>query len=83
MRPRQWAISAVSLVTDFDQGGYVLKDAVRDRRKRTGKAMFELSFLASGHRALERINDSIDALTSVMSATSELGEARWAATRWR
>ena len=33
------------LVTDVDQGSYVLKDAVRDRPNWTGNAVFELSMV--------------------------------------
>ena len=70
------------LATGVAQRSYVPKDAVRDRRNWISRAMFQHSLLACGHKALE----SMRALTPwarVMSATSELGEARLAATRWR
>ena len=70
-------------VTDSHQINYVLKDADRHRRTWTGKAVFELSLLACGHNALKRNNDSNDTLAKSMSATSKLGEARLAATKWR
>ena len=46
------------LVIDFDHSSCVLKDAVRDRRNWTGKALFELSLLACGHRALTSWRES-------------------------
>ena len=61
----------------------MLKDADRHRRTWTGKAMLELFLLACGTKAFQRNNDSDDTLAKSKSATSKLGEARLAATKWR
>ena len=49
------------LVTDLDQGRYVLKNAVRDSRNGQDKAMLELSLLARA--GTQRLSASVMALT--------------------